>query len=160
MRWRLIALSGVLFAHGAAAATLSDLHWMVGSWRGSLGGMQVEESWSEAAGGTMSTVVRITADGTTRMIELIVIREQQNSMVLHLRQFSPALENRLAQDMTLHSLAPERVVFAGSDGAAIKALTYRRVSAKRMEVDVTPADGQVVTAVLMREEADDGSGTD
>ena len=143
----LLAMS---ISEGAIAATLADLHWMVGSWRGSLGPQTVEEAWSEPNGGTMSTMIRLTSATDTLMVELIVIREEGDSLVLHLRQFTPALEQVLAQDMPLGALTGGSVSFAAPGEAGIRMLTYRHISGTRMEVDVTTADGTVVTAALER----------
>ena len=138
----------------ASAATLADLHWMVGAWTGSLGPQTVEEAWSPPRGGTMATMVRLSGDDNTHMIELIVIREDGDSLTLHLRQFSPALELRLEQDMPLSTLNEKSVEFAGPEGARIKALGYRNVGPENMEVDVTVTDGTVVTATLTRHQSD------
>ena len=90
MRQRVyVILFAMSIGQTATAATLSDLHWMVGSWTGSLGPQTVEEAWSEPAGGTMSTMIRLTSATDTLMVELIVIREEGSSLILHLRQFSP-----------------------------------------------------------------------
>ena len=137
-------------SHIAQAATLADLHWMVGAWAGPLGPQTVEEDWSAPAGGTMSTMVRLSSATETIMIELIVIREENESLILHLRQFSPSLMLVLSQDMPLESLSSERVAFAGPVDDAIKMLAYRNISPEQMEVDVTVADGTVLTAKLRR----------
>jgi len=134
----------------AAQATLNDLHFMVGAWRGALGPQTVEEAWSEPSGGTMSTMVRLNNPDSTFMVELIVIRETGDGLILHLRQFSPALELRLAQDMPLAALTSNSVRFEAPAGSAIKALGYRDTGPETMEVDVTLADDTVVTAQLQR----------
>lgn len=135
----------------AVAASLGDLQWMVGSWTGKLGDQTVQEAWSTPSGGTMSTMIRLTDANTTVMIELISIREVDGSLILHLRQFSPALELRLAQDMPLEKLTENSVRFTAPDGSGIAALTYRLMSAQSMEVDVTLADGTVLTAAVHRQ---------
>ena len=140
----------VSISNSTFAAILADLHWMVGSWSGSLGPQTVEEAWSTPRGGTMSTMIRLTSETSTYMVELIVIREENDSLILHLRQFSPALELRLAQDMPLKELSAQTVTFAGPEGAAIKYLAYRNLGSERMEVDVTTADDTVLTAGLTR----------
>jgi len=134
----------------ATPGSLADLHWMVGGWRGALGEQTVEEAWSEPSGGTMSTMVRLNNPDSTYMVELIVIREVEGSLVLHLRQFSPALELRLAQDMPLADLQPNSVRFEAPPDAAIKALSYRSTGPESMEVDVTIAEDVMVTATLQR----------
>ncbi len=131
-------------------ATLADISWMSGGWAGDLGPQHVEESWSQPSSGTMATMVRLMTDTQTLMIELIVIREEAQSLVLHLRQFSPALEERLTQDMPITDLAPDHVSFRASADSHITQLTYRRTDDQTMEVDVTTGDGTVLTAALRR----------
>ena len=84
------------------------------------------------------------------MIELISIRETDHSLVLHLRQFSPALEPVLTQDMPLASIAPGNVSFDGPEGGGVQKLGYRSTDATSMEVDVTLLDGTVLTATLQK----------
>lgn len=135
------------------SATLADLSWMCGGWTGALGPQNVEEAWSQPSGGTMSTMVRLMTATETLMIELIVIREEAQSLVLHLRQFSPALEVRLAQDMPLTAISASEVSFQGPEGSGIPQLAYRRMNDQTMEVDVTTGDGTVLTAALQRTSA-------
>ena len=135
----------------ASAASLAELRWMVGAWAGHLGDQTVQEAWSEPSGGTMSTMIRLTDAASTVMIELISIREVDNSLVLHLRQFSPSLELRLSQDMPLERLDASSVRFKAPAGSGIAALTYRLMNPQVMEVDVSLADGTVLTAALNKQ---------
>ena len=98
----------------------------------------------------MSTMIRLTSDTETIMIELISIREVEGSLVLHLRQFSPALEPVLIQDMPLAALTATSVTFDGPPDGRIKQLGYRAMGSDKMEVDVTLLDGNVLTAGLLR----------
>lgn len=131
-------------------ASLADLRWMCGAWVGDLGPQTVEEHWSQPKGGTMSTMIRLTTESETVMIELISIREADESLVLHLRQFSPALQPQLTQDMPLATLTASGATFDGPDGGGIQTLGYRSIDAANMEVDVTLLDGTVLTAALKR----------
>lgn len=131
-------------------AKLSDLHWMVGKWSGAFGPQFVEEAWSKPSGGTMSTMVRLTNEATTLLIELILIRQVEASVELHLRQFTSELQLVLEQNMQLKSLGGRSVTFTASAGASIPQLCYRAVGPQGMEVDVTKADGTVLTAGLAR----------
>ena len=137
-------------AASKVTATLADVQWMCGAWTGELGPQRVEECWSEPKGGTMSTMIRLTTDTDTVMIELISIRETDDSLVLHLRQFSPALEPLLSQDMPLVSIAAGSAAFDGPEGGQIQKLGYRSIDASTLEVDVTIMDGTVLTAALKR----------
>jgi hypothetical protein len=130
------------------AARLDDLAWMVGRWTGTLGEQTVEEDWSSPKAGSMATMVRLSSANGIDTIELIVIREADDTLVLHLRQFSPSLELRLAQDMPLATLEGQSVSFLAEPGAVIKAVGYRQEAADQLMVDVTIVDGTVVTAEL------------
>ena len=132
----------------AASPVVEDLSWMVGSWQGQLGPMSVEETWGPTKAGTLSTMIRLSQPDAIVMFELIVISEENDGLVLHLRQFSPALELRTSQDMPLHSIGDQTVSFDAAEGSAIKRLTYTRLANDHMTVDVTTADGAVVTAEL------------
>lgn len=72
-------------------AKIEDLAWMTGRWAGELGPQTVEESWSEAKLGNMSTMVRLSGPDGVALIELISICEIKDSLCLHLRQFNPVL---------------------------------------------------------------------
>jgi len=131
----------------AESVSIEDLAWMTGSWTGTLGPLTVEESWSSAYGGSMDTMIRLSnADGIT-MVELIVIREHEDSLVLHLRQFSPSLELRTSQDMRLQSLTGQTVRFAGEAGAGIEELAYSR-QGEHLRVELSIANGTVVAVEL------------
>lgn len=98
----------------------------------------------------MSTMVRLTSPTETLLVELIVIRQSGDSLILHLRQFSADLQLVLEQDMPLHSLTHDRVEFTATPDSSIKSLAYRSLGDNQMEVDVTTADGTVLTAGLQR----------
>jgi len=136
-------------------ASIESLSWMVGSWKGSLGPLTVEETWSAPATNSMDTMIRLTGPEGVQMIELIVIREVQDAegkdtLVLHLRQFSPALAIRTSQDMQLQELGGQSVSFITKESAGITQLAYRRMAEDHLRVEVTVAKGDVLTADLHR----------
>lgn len=131
-------------------ASLADLTWMCGPWIGGFGDQIAEENWSQPIGGTMSTMVRLTSATETFLIELILIRETGNTLIAHLRQFSPTLELRLEQDMPVIEIGTNRVSFQGPGDSSLKRLTYRGVGEQNMEVDVTLGDDSQVTASFER----------
>ena len=108
-------------------ASVESLSWMVGSWKGTLGEQTVEETWSPPEMASMDTMIRLSSPEGVQMIELIVIREvhdesDKDSLMLHLRQFSPALELRTSQDMQLKDMARHSVSFVAKEGESIKQL--------------------------------------
>ena len=132
---------------------LESLSWMVGSWKGSLGPQTVEEAWSSPMAGSMDTMIRLSSPEGVQMLELAVIREihtpnGQDTLMLHLRQFSPSLDLVTDQDMLLQNIASKSVSFAGDKNASIKRLTYTRMAQDHLQVEVTVATGDVLTAHL------------
>lgn len=130
-------------------AKIEDLAWMTGHWAGEFGTQTVEESWSDAKLGNMSTMVRLSGPDGVALIELISICEIKDSLCLHLRQFSPTLEPVLSQDMPLQTIGDRSVSFATNDDTRIQTLSYRRTSDDNFVVDVTLNGGMVLTANLI-----------
>ena len=134
---------------------IASLSWMVGSWRGSLGPQVVEETWSSPSSGSMEAMVRLSTPEGVQMIELIAIREVrleggEDSLVLHLRQFSPTLELRNSQDMR-QEVVEGSLSFVADEGAAIQKLSYTRTAQDHLKAEVTAANGDVYTALLQHE---------
>lgn len=98
----------------------------------------------------MSTMVRLLSGDSTIMVELIVIREHDDTLTLHLRQFTPDLQLVTSQDMPLLALSDSHVVFTGNAGDNIPQLAYHAESPTSMNVHVTTTDGSVVVATLNR----------
>ena len=127
---------------------LESLSWMAGSWKGSLGEQTVEETWSPPELGSMDTMIRLSSPEGVQMIELIVIREVRvsegkNTLTLHLRQFSPALELRVRQDMELQDISTQSVSFVADANSGIKQLSYTRIAQDQLKVEVTVDTGDV-----------------
>ena len=139
----------VLVWMSSVSATIDQVSWLSGTWRGSLGDQTVEESWSAPVGGMMGTMVRLSTGERVDMVELITIREDDGTLVLHVRQFSPSLELRLAQDMPLERLGVGVARFVAPDGAAIPVVEYQR-DGDDLRVAVTLGNGATLTAELER----------
>ncbi len=95
--WKLIAslwLSSLLFwpwalvAEQPARPGLDSLAWLAGGqWAGEGLGGWVEESWSEAAGGTLLGTFRISTETTTQVIEFMLISEVEEGVVYRFKHF-------------------------------------------------------------------------
>ena len=129
---------------------IEKLRWLAGDWQGSLGPQMVDENWSEPFKGHMQARVRIGSheEGATT-IELLSIRETGDSLVLLVRQFSPALEPVNSQDLELEELGDHSVRFSTDTGGII-GLKYSQPQPDQLEVQVTLAGGDAVTASLKR----------
>ena len=116
-------------------ATLNDMRWLVGHWKGTgLGGVS-EEMWSEPAGGAMMGMYRlvtkdaIKGDAVT-FYEFLTLVEEQGSLALKLKHFNPDLTGWEEKDrfvtFRLAKLTPTEAWFGG--------LTFRRLGDDRLEI--------------------------
>jgi Domain of unknown function (DUF6265) len=127
------------------AGKVADLAWMSGHYEGVVGkdGAVVEENWLQPKAGSIGSLVRNTKSGTTAIMEIIVVEEENNSLVLHLQQwkpgYKPVYETPLL--MRLSELGKNRVMFEAVGEGAFKKLGYRREGSKFI-ITVVTANGQ------------------
>ena len=138
----LLSIALPSFAAGPAAK-VSDLAWMTGSWKGPSQGGTIEENWIQNDAGSIASLVRgVNAQGATNMIELIVIEEEEGSLVLRLQQWNPGFEPRsdAPQVMDLLELGDRMVKFKNR-GEGIPILGYSLVDGK-FSIHITISDDQ------------------
>ncbi len=146
----LAAASGL--AEVADEPRVADLAWMTGSWIGPFGEQMLEETWSQPFAGTITCMVRITGNGQTNMMELILIEEVDGSLLFRVRQWLPGYVPRRPepQIMTLAEIADRRVSFDGSGDSDFLRLTYSRPTDETFQIDVEPRQGDHFQ-ILLRE---------
>ncbi len=79
------------------AATLDDVAWLVGAWRGEVVddafsrafGDTFEEVWNPPSAGTMVGMFKLLRDGEIAFYELMILVEEAGSLSLKVRHFSP-----------------------------------------------------------------------
>ncbi len=72
-----------------AAASLSDVEWLSGSWQGTAFGSQFEEVWNPPSAGTMVGMFKLfDEDKGVNFYELMLLKQQQESLVLLVKHFS------------------------------------------------------------------------
>jgi hypothetical protein len=137
-----LASTGV--AEVESAPKVSDLAWMTGSWIGPFGEQTLEENWIPPAGGTIACLVRITGNGQTNMVELILIEEVEDSLLFRVRQWLPGFVPRRPepQIMTLARMSDRSVSFDGIGDSDFELLTYSRPSEDVFQIDVVPREGE------------------
>ena len=119
-------------------ASLSDLEWLVGRWTGDGLGAVVEESWLPPAGGAMAGVFRLVRDGALGFYEILLLREDEGSLVLELKHFEPDLTGwEEKEDVVRFPL-----VRVEEDTWWFDGLTVRRVAEDTMRVWVALEDGE------------------
>ena len=147
MRCPLFGLALVLVVSAPAfaqrpAATIDDLAWMTGHYKGNTGNGTLEENWAEPVGGSIASLVRSTSGGATNMIELIVVEEEGDSLTLRLKQWNPGMEPRADgfQVMELMEIGDNKVVFRSTAEGGIQQLGYSVVG-DQFTISVTTAGG-------------------
>lgn len=133
-------------------ATIQDLDWMTGTWRGSFGTMEIEESWNEPRAGIIQAMVRLANENQLMIIEMIVIEEVDDSLRLHIQQWDPGMikHDPEKQRMDLVALGERSVSFEAIDEGLLKKLTYKRTSETDFEIHVEQSSGQTFTVNLKR----------
>ena len=72
--------------------TLEDLSFLAGTWRSTLGGTPLEETWSEPEGDHMLGMLRWYDDeGRAKMFEIFTISREDDGLVYRLRHFDSDL---------------------------------------------------------------------
>jgi hypothetical protein len=96
-------------------ATLADMAWLAGHWRGPALGGESEEIWSPPRAGSMMGMYRLIRDGKTVFYELQTLVEENGSLILRLKHFNPDLtgweEKQKTIDFPLVSLGKGAVHF-------------------------------------------------
>lgn len=114
------------------AATLNDIAWLAGHWRGDAFGGITEEVWTPALGGSMMGSFKLVSDGKVRFYELVTITEEAGTLMLRLKHFHGDLKGWEEKDKTIDfplvKVDGNRVYFDG--------MTFERTSDKEMVVFV------------------------
>lgn len=137
-----VALLAMVQAGADEAPSVAALAWMTGTWAGPVGNGELEENWTAPKAGAIQSLVRMTADGKTTMVEMIVIEEEDASLTLRLQQWDPGYKPRTPEPtvMKLVELGDNTVAFKAEAGAAIAALRYTR-DGENFTIRVTDPQG-------------------
>ena len=73
-------------------ATLSDVSWISGYWKGEALGGIIEEIWSDPYGNSMMGSFKLVSEGKVSFYELCTISEENNTLILRIKHFSSDLK--------------------------------------------------------------------
>ncbi|HNV72604.1 MAG TPA: DUF6265 family protein, partial [Candidatus Ozemobacteraceae bacterium] len=73
------------------SASLKDLRFLSGIWRGELHGGTIEEQWSDPLGVCMMGMFRFVKDGKPRFYEFMTLEETGAGLELRIKHFHPGL---------------------------------------------------------------------
>ena len=90
-------------AEGAASppAEIADVAWLAGSWGGEAMGGWAEDLWSKPNGGSVMCVFRLVKDGKPVFYEILIINEEEGSLMLRLKHFHPDLHGWEEKDQVI-----------------------------------------------------------
>ncbi len=98
-------------------ATLKDVSWIEGHWKGEAFGGIAEEIWSPPMGDSMMFVFRLVNDGKVSFYEIGHIVEKDQTLLLQLKHFDQTLKGWEEKDETvdfkLVKLESGKVFFEG-----------------------------------------------
>ena len=112
------------------AATIADVGWLAGYWRGPGLGGDCEEIWSLPAGDRMQGIFTLSRDGALTFSEAMTLVEEEGSLVLKVKHFTPefvAWEEK--EDFVGFPL-----VKLGENEAWFRGLTFRRKGADELSI--------------------------
>ena len=77
---------------GSEKASLQDIKWLEGNWKGEAFGGTYEENWSKAFAGSMMFNFKLVADGKVVFYELGHIVEKDGTLLYQIKHFDPKLK--------------------------------------------------------------------
>ena len=113
-------------------ASIEDVSWIAGHWKGEAFGGTTEEIWSPPMGDAMMCVFRLVKDDQANFYEIETITEENETLILRLKHFGANLKGWEEKDETvdfpLVKLEQYKAFFDG--------LTFERISEQEMNVYV------------------------
>jgi hypothetical protein len=111
-------------------ASIADVAFIAGHWKGAAFGGICDEIWSPPEGNSMVGMFRLVKGGKAIFYELMTILEENNSLVMKLKHFSPDLngweEKNASQNFPL--------VKVGSNEAFFNTLSYRKLDDGSLQI--------------------------
>lgn len=111
-------------------ATLEEISWMEGHWKGEAFGGITEEIWSPPLGGSMMFSFKLVVEGEVNFYELGHIRQLDETLVFELKHFGGDLkgweEKDEVQRFKLIKVAESRLYFEG--------FTFEKVSDNEINI--------------------------
>ncbi|MFT7133639.1 MAG: hypothetical protein ACI81O_002356 [Cyclobacteriaceae bacterium] len=130
---------------------VNDLAWMTGAWSGPAGpDITLEENWIMPTGGSIASLVRMTGNGKTPMVELIVIEEEDDTLVLRIMQWNSGFSPRTPgpQTMSLAEIGENSVRFIAEGDEPMQSLMYSRPTDNSFNIVIETIEGEKIQIML------------
>lgn len=82
-------------------ATLDDVAWMAGHWKGEAFGGVIEEIWSPELGGSMMGSFKLVIENEILFYELMTITEENGSLMMRVKHFDKGLNGWEEKDESI-----------------------------------------------------------
>jgi len=143
--------SGNVSGEASSRALVDQLDWLTGQRQGSHDGGILEQTWLSPRSGTISALVRSTKNSDTRFVEIIHVREVNDSLELNLQIFNNSLEpeNISATHSRIHTFELSEVgnrylAFKGASEGAHRSLSYERPEENVFFIRIETNDGEQI----------------
>ncbi len=117
---------------GSPKATLQDISWITGSWKGKALGGIVEEVWTPPLGDSMMCTFKLVINGKVQFYEFVTISEEKGTLIMKLKHFDNNLhgweKKEETVDFKLVKVTPNRIYFDG--------FTFEKVSESEITIYV------------------------
>ncbi len=120
-----------------ATATIDALGWLAGDWVGTVGGNNVEERWTSAAGGAMMGTSRSTRGSAMVEFEYLCIAQRAGGLVYTAMPNGGGMTDFLSTKVTADS-----VTFENPDHDFPRSIVYTKNADGGVDVVVSGAPGQ------------------
>ena len=113
-------------------ASLADLSWIQGHWKGEAFGGIAEEIWSPPLGDSMMFVFRLISDNKVQFYEVGGIRQVDETLLMQLKHFHGDFKGWEEKDKTVDF----KLVKIEDGNVYFEGLTFEKISDKEMNVYV------------------------
>lgn len=140
MRWVLGSQALAQAKQPLVRAKIADVSWIQGRWGTQFGDNELEEIWSPPAGDCMMASFRWLKGDKIWMYELLTMVEEESTLVLRFKHFSPELhgweEKDEALTLTLAALDSDFAAFRNTGDDGPKWMIFHKESPKRLTIRV------------------------
>jgi hypothetical protein len=117
---------------GSPKATLQDVNWLIGNWKGESDFGKFEENWSPSSGKSMLFSFKMWNDDAVIFYEMGHIIEKENTILLQIKHFDKDLKGWEKQDET----EDFRFIKIENNRVYFDKITYEKISENEMNVYV------------------------
>ncbi len=113
-------------------ASIADVSWIQGHWRGEAFGGITEEIWSPPLGGSMMCAFKLVVEDKVKFYELVTLVEENGSLILRLKHFHANLQGWEMKEETVDF----RLVKISENALYFEGFTFERINDNELDIYV------------------------